>query len=142
MYRSETIGSLLRPAYLKEAREQLASGKLAPPPAFKQIEDRAVEEAIGLQESAGLDIITGGEMRRFGFVGHFFESVHGFEFNYDWVTHFKDESGTVLDYPRPVVVEKLKWLRSMCSEEWVFLRSKKSVTGKVTMLSAQQASSY
>ena len=62
-YHAEVLGSLLRPAYLLEARQQFESGQLAPP-AFKAIEDRAVNEAVALQESVGLDIITDGEMRR------------------------------------------------------------------------------
>jgi 5-methyltetrahydropteroyltriglutamate--homocysteine methyltransferase len=41
-----------------------------------------------------------------------------------------------------VVVEKLQWKRSMCAEEWVYLRSRKARPGKVTMISAQQAAAY
>ena len=44
-YRAEVVGSLLRPTYLAEAREQLAAGKLNAAE-FKAIEDRAVNEAI------------------------------------------------------------------------------------------------
>ena len=33
---------------------------------FKSIEDRAVDEAIELQENAGVEVVTDGEMRRFG----------------------------------------------------------------------------
>jgi len=39
-------------------------------------------------------------------------------------------------------VEKLQWRRSMCAEEWVYLRSRASHPGKVTMISAQQAAAY
>jgi len=46
-YRSEVVGSLLRPAYLGEAREQLAAGQLNAAE-LKAIEDRAVNEAIAL----------------------------------------------------------------------------------------------
>jgi 5-methyltetrahydropteroyltriglutamate--homocysteine methyltransferase len=31
---------------------------------FKRIEDRAVDDAIALQERAGLEVVTDGEMRR------------------------------------------------------------------------------
>ncbi len=57
------IGSLLRPAYLKEARQAREAGTL-PTPKFKRIEDRAVNEAIALQETAGLDVVTGKIRRR------------------------------------------------------------------------------
>ena len=61
--RSETIGSLLRPDYLLDARRRLAQGDLTAAE-FKRLEDRAVDEAVALQESAGLDIVTDGEQRR------------------------------------------------------------------------------
>ena len=48
-YRAEVIGSLLRPGYLKEARSQWTAGKLSTR-AFKEVEDRAVDDAIALQE--------------------------------------------------------------------------------------------
>ena len=43
---------------------------------------------------------------------------------------------------RPVVVERLRWRRSMCAEEWTFVRAKARGRAKVTMLSAQQAAAY
>src|SRR5438132_11125063 len=52
-YRSDVVGSLLRPAYLVEARRDLEGGRLTPT-AFKGLEDRAVDEAIELQETAPL----------------------------------------------------------------------------------------
>ena len=49
---SDVVGSLLRPESLKEARQQREAGKLAATE-FKRIEDRAVDEAVALQEAAG-----------------------------------------------------------------------------------------
>ena len=63
VYRSDVVGSLLRPAYLKEARKRLEAGEISPAE-FKKIEDRSVDEAIALQTQAGLDVISDGEMRR------------------------------------------------------------------------------
>lgn len=62
-YRADVIGSLLRPQYLLEARENYAAGNLLPAQ-FKKIEDRAVNECIAIQHRAGVDIVTDGEMRR------------------------------------------------------------------------------
>jgi methionine synthase II (cobalamin-independent) len=140
-YRSEVVGSLLRPTYLIEAREQLAAGQLNAAD-FKTIEDQAVNESIALQESAGIDVITDGEVRRYAFYGHLVESLEGFDKYGGWAIPFRDETGEQLVLKRPVVVEKLRWRRSMCSEEWVYLRSRKSHPGKVTMISAQQAAAY
>jgi 5-methyltetrahydropteroyltriglutamate--homocysteine methyltransferase len=140
-YHSEVVGSLLRPAYLVEARKQLEAGQMNPAE-FKAIEDRAVNEAIALQEGAGIDVITDGEQRRYAFFGHLIDSLDGFDKYGGWAIPFRDESGEQLVLKRPVVVERLSWRRSMCSEEWVYLRSRKASPGKVTMISAQQAAAY
>jgi 5-methyltetrahydropteroyltriglutamate--homocysteine methyltransferase len=140
-YLSEVVGSLLRPPYLAEARKQLEAGQLSPAD-FKAVEDRAVREAIGLQETAGIDVITDGEQRRYAFYGHLIDSLDGFDKFGGWAIPFRDESGEQLVLKRPVVVERLRWTRSMCGEEWVYLRSRASRPGKVTMLSAQQAAAY
>jgi 5-methyltetrahydropteroyltriglutamate--homocysteine methyltransferase len=140
-YRSEVVGSLLRPTYLVEAREQFAAGQLNAAE-FKAIEDRAVNEAIALQEDAGIDVITDGEMRRYAFYGHLIEALEGFDKYGGWAIPFTDETGEQLVFKRPVVVERLKWRRSMCAEEWVYLRSRRKRLGKVTMISTQQAAAY
>jgi 5-methyltetrahydropteroyltriglutamate--homocysteine methyltransferase len=140
-YHSEVVGSLLRPTYLAEARKQHEAGQIDAVE-FKAVEDRAVRESIALQEAAGIDVITDGEMRRYAFYGHLIDSLEGFDKLGGWAIPFRDESGEELVLQRPVVVEKLQWKRSMCSEEWVYLRSRKSHAGKVTMLSAQQAAAY
>src|ERR1700723_1777751 len=62
-FRADHVGSLLRTAALKEAREQRASGALSAE-AFKAIEDREVEGVIKKQEAVGLKSITDGEYRR------------------------------------------------------------------------------
>ncbi len=141
VYRSEVVGSLLRPAYLTTARKQLEAGQISAA-AFKVIEDRAVDEAILLQENSGIDVITDGELRRYAFFGHLIESLEGFDKQGGWAIPFMDETGEKLVLKRPVVVEKLRWLRSMCSEEWVYLRSRYKGAGKVTLISAQQAAAY
>ncbi|MGH2482647.1 MAG: cobalamin-independent methionine synthase II family protein, partial [Ktedonobacteraceae bacterium] len=140
-YRAEVVGSLLRPTYLTEAREQLAAGQLDAAE-FKAIEDRAVNEAITLQENAGIDVITDGELRRYAFYGHLIDSLAGFDKYGGWAIPFRDETGEQLVLKRPVVVEKLQWRRSMCAEEWVYLRARTSHPAKVTMISAQQAAAY
>jgi 5-methyltetrahydropteroyltriglutamate--homocysteine methyltransferase len=140
-YHSEVVGSLLRPTYLAEARKQFEAGELSAAD-FKTVEDQAVNEAIVLQETAGIDVITDGEMRRYAFYGHLVDALEGFDKYGGWAIPFRDETGEELVLKRPVVVERLKWRRSMCSEEWVYLRSRKTHAGKVTMISAQQAAAY
>jgi 5-methyltetrahydropteroyltriglutamate--homocysteine methyltransferase len=78
VFRAEVAGSLLRPEYLKEAHQRLARGQLAAAD-LRVIEDRAVDEAIALQQKAGLDVITDGEMRRRDFMAPLYEEVEGVE---------------------------------------------------------------
>jgi 5-methyltetrahydropteroyltriglutamate--homocysteine methyltransferase len=139
--RCEVVGSLLRPPDLVDARQRHERGELDGA-AFKRIEDQAVEQAIRLQEDAGIDVITDGEQRRFAFYGHLIESFEGFDKEGGWAIPFRDESGEELVLRRPVVVEKLRWRRSMCAEEWTFVRAAAKHPAKVTMLSAQQAAAY
>jgi 5-methyltetrahydropteroyltriglutamate--homocysteine methyltransferase len=140
-YRSDVVGSLLRPAYLKEARQRRASGALSDAE-FKPIEDRAVTEAVALQTRAGLDVITDGEMRRYAFFGHLIDSVEGYDKFGGWAIPFRDEQGNELVFKRPVVVSKLRRLRPMCMEEFAYLRARADRPIKVTLISAQQAAAY
>jgi len=61
--RAETVGSLLQPAELLEARARHAEGVLSAAE-LTAVEDRAVLDAVALQEEVGMDVITDGEMRR------------------------------------------------------------------------------
>jgi 5-methyltetrahydropteroyltriglutamate--homocysteine methyltransferase len=62
-FRADHVGSLLRPAALKAAREQHERGEITPD-ALRVVEDRAIEDAIRKQEQIGLKSITDGEYRR------------------------------------------------------------------------------
>jgi 5-methyltetrahydropteroyltriglutamate--homocysteine methyltransferase len=139
--RAEVVGSLLRPPALVAARRQRESGEMSAA-TFKREEDREVVAAIRLQESAGIDVVTDGEQRRYAFFGHLVDSFDGFDKEGGWAIPFRDEKGEELVFKRPVVVEKLRWRRSMCGEEWTFLRAVAKRPGKVTMISAQQAAAY
>src|ERR1700737_4470347 len=74
---TDVVGSLLRPPELLKAREELAAGTISPA-AFKKIEDRAVDQAVALQEQAGIDVVTDGEMRRLSFQSALTDAVEGF----------------------------------------------------------------
>lgn len=141
-FRSDVVGSLLRPDYLKAARERHSAGELNDG-AFKAIEDRAVDEAIALQRDAGLQVLTDGEMRRYAFFGHLIDATEGFDKFGGWAIPFHDEQGAEVVFQRPVVVSPLKPRRHMCAEEFAYLRARVGdSTGKVTLISAQQAAAY
>ena len=52
-FRADHVGSLLRPAALKEAREQRAKGEISAAE-LKAIEDHEIERVIQKQEEVGL----------------------------------------------------------------------------------------
>jgi len=131
----------LRPAYLAEARQRLERRELTSA-AFKRVEDRAVDEAVGLQQAAGLDVITDGEQRRYAFFGHLIDALDGFDKFGGWAIPFHDDHGSQLTLKRPVVVDKLRWRRQMSVEEFTYLRGRTKQPVKVTLVSAQQAAAY
>jgi 5-methyltetrahydropteroyltriglutamate--homocysteine methyltransferase len=62
-FRADHVGSLLRPAALKEARAKYAKGEIDAA-ALKEVEDREIERVIKKQEEVGLKSVTDGEFRR------------------------------------------------------------------------------
>ena len=134
---TDVVGSLLRPAVLLEAQEQLAAGTLSQEQ-FKEIENRAVDEAIALQEGVGLEILTDGEMRRQSFQSQMTGAVSGFgEFSLDaflW-GDWHDEQG-VHRKQRPQIlgaVGKLVRRRYLSGDEFSYLKAKTKRIPKVTL---------
>ncbi len=133
-FRAETVGSLLRPAYLKEAREAAVAGRIAPDELAK-VEDGAVDEAIVLQEEAGLDVVTDGEMRRITFMGPIFEAMDGFELVPSYELHWIHAgTGEEMDWRIPVsVTERLRPGRPLAVEEYTYAASKAGKPVKQTL---------
>jgi 5-methyltetrahydropteroyltriglutamate--homocysteine methyltransferase len=62
-FRADHVGSLLRPAALKDARAKREKGEIGDAE-LKAVEDREIEKVIRRQEDIGLKSITDGEFRR------------------------------------------------------------------------------
>ena len=135
--RSDVVGSLLRPPELLAAREQRARGELTQAE-FKRVEDRAVDEALRLQEEAGLDVVTDGEMRRLSFQSQLTAAVEGFgEWDLDaflWGEWQSDELGELrVERPPLAVSGKLRRRRSLSGEELAYARGRTTRILKVTL---------
>jgi 5-methyltetrahydropteroyltriglutamate--homocysteine methyltransferase len=133
-YRAEVIGSLLRPAYLKEARRAWQAGQLSTPE-FKRSEDRAVRAAIALQEAAGLDIVTDGEMRRELFTGTLTEAIEGISpapgKSWRW---FGQTPADEMEFQPPVsITGKIRRRRSLATEEFAYARGQAHKPLKITL---------
>jgi 5-methyltetrahydropteroyltriglutamate--homocysteine methyltransferase len=84
-FRADHVGSLLRPAPLKEARAKRAIGEITAEQ-LKQVEDREIEKIIKKQEEIGLKLATDGEFRRSWWHFDFFRGLDG-------VTPYPTEGG-------------------------------------------------
>ena len=62
-FRADMVGSLLRPAALKEARAKRSSGEITAEQ-LRAVEDREIEKVVARQEQVGLQSATDGEFRR------------------------------------------------------------------------------
>ncbi len=136
-FHADIIGSLLRPSELLAAQRQLVAGRISQE-GFEEIENRAVAQAIALQEAAGLEIVTDGEMRRQSFQSQMTSAVSGFgEANlraFLWGNWY-DQRGVhkVLRPSRLGVVARLVRQRYLCVHEYVYLKSKTSRVAKITL---------
>jgi 5-methyltetrahydropteroyltriglutamate--homocysteine methyltransferase len=99
-FRADHVGSLLRTAALKEARDKRARGEIAAD-AFKAIEDREIEGVIRRQEAVGLKSITDGEYRRLSWNLDFLERLHNVE---SYVGERKVKFQTSGPQPRPILL--------------------------------------
>lgn len=135
--RSDVVGSLLRTPELIEALGRRSRGEIAPPE-FKRIEDAAVIAALRMQEEAGLEVVTDGEMRRLSFQSQVTEAYTGFG-DWDiraflWGEWHNDQLGEEkVERPPLAVVEPLRRRRSLCAEEFAFARGRTDRTIKVTI---------
>jgi 5-methyltetrahydropteroyltriglutamate--homocysteine methyltransferase len=136
---ADVVGSLLRPPELIKAQEDVADGLISQA-AFKKIEDWAVDGAVALQEEAGLEVVTDGEMRRLSFQSQMPAAVAGFgEYDIDaflWGDWYGDKSIGDWSKGRPQklgVVDKLKRKRHLSAEEFTYLRARTSRIPKVTL---------
>ena len=138
LYRAEVIGSLLRPTYLKEARQEWERGRLSTRD-FKRIEDRAVDEAIALQQQAGVDVVTDGEMRRTHFIAPLTDVISGVKpipaFKRVWkLPHEPNEPAVQTEIQvQYAVVDRIRRLRTLTSEEFTYARSHAHKPLKVTL---------
>src|ERR1700720_3493013 len=77
-FRADHVGSFLRSAPLKEAREKAAKGAIMAAQ-LKAVEDEEVPKIIARQEEIGLQLATDGEYRRSWWHFDFFGMLDGVE---------------------------------------------------------------
>lgn len=77
-YRAEVVGSFLRPAAIKLARQQFEAGEIDAV-ALRSIEDEEIRKVVAQQRASGLQVVTDGEFRRAWWHFDFFDGLDGVE---------------------------------------------------------------
>jgi 5-methyltetrahydropteroyltriglutamate--homocysteine methyltransferase len=133
VYRAQTIGSMLRPQFLREARRAHRRGDLSAAD-FKGIEDQAVDQALALQERAGIALVTDGEQRRASFVGSLIETTEGLTRSMSVTKPWHNDDDEVEQLSLGLVVSgKLRRRRSLVAEEFAYARARTRLPIKVAL---------
>jgi len=154
--RNDVVGSLLRPAKLKDARNHYDEDKLTLEE-LRRTEDQAIRDAVELQESIGLSVVTDGEYRRLNFQDSFGESVSGYDAGKPSLKFYEsrveggsplrrweipdqgEQKGTAVAQRRPVVA-RLGLARNVPAAEFNFLRQVAAKPGKVALIGPDRIS--
>ncbi|WP_188829536.1 5-methyltetrahydropteroyltriglutamate--homocysteine S-methyltransferase [Nocardia camponoti] len=130
-----TLGSFPQSSALRQARHELASGRLSEEDYRKQVEAE-IEATIRLQEDIGLDVFVHGEHERNDMIQYFAEQLDGFATTrFGWVQVYGSRAvrppiiyGDV-SRPAPMSVDWATYAQSLTDKP-----VKGMVTGPVTML--------
>lgn len=154
--RTDVVGSLLRPAALKEARVRFDEGKISLEE-LRRIEDDYIRDAVKLQEQVGLAVVTDGEYRRLNFQDSFGESVAGYDAGAPSLKFYEkrvegssplqrweipdlgEQKGTAVAQRRPAA-EKIRLARNVPLEEFRFLKSVAQKPAKVALIGPDRIS--
>ncbi len=133
-FRADHVGSLLRPAGLKKARQDRAEGKISDLD-LQQVEDAAIRRVVAQQEQAGLQSITDGEFRREDFYTDFFvRGLGGVEVRMEsTAAYFVDHEGRRIPVPWTRVISRMQWRKPIYVDHFRFLRSITERTPKMTV---------
>ena len=146
--RIDHIGSLVRPAKLKEVFARFDRGQ-ASKEELRQAQDQAIADVVDQQASHGYPVVTDGEFRRHSFQESFSECVTGFDVpkNINLYYEKRDLNETPLeraeqnfDEAGPAIItrrgaaERLKTIRNLPLEEYRYAQSVSKVPAKVTIL--------
>ncbi len=123
-FRYDYVGSFLRPAVLKEARENFKKGKITKEQ-LTAVEDEEIRKLVQKQKAAGYHAITDGEFRRsywhldfmWGFCGiQEIELDHGYFFHGEETTHGSIEVTGKISGENHPFVEHFKFLKQLEDE--------------------------
>ena len=130
-FRADHVGSLLRPAELRQAFKDHVSGRISDED-FTKVLDRSIREAVKLQQAAGLLVVTDGEFRRGSYWSRFVERTEGFVIK-PAMFKFRDDHGHEVDFTATYATARLRRVKPLALDEFLFLRGVTGVEPKITL---------
>jgi 5-methyltetrahydropteroyltriglutamate--homocysteine methyltransferase len=129
-FRADHVGSILRSAPLKEAREKAAKGEITAGE-LKVVEDQEIPKIIAKQAEIGLQLATDGEYRRSWWHFDFFGMLDGVEiYELDHGIQFQG----IQTKPRSIrIVGKIGFSNHPMLEHFRFLKAHTKVVPKMTI---------
>jgi 5-methyltetrahydropteroyltriglutamate--homocysteine methyltransferase len=129
-FRADHVGSLLRTAPIKDARDKHARREINTAQ-LKEIEDREIEKVIKKQEDVGLKLATDGEFRRSWWHFDFFKGLDG-------ITPYTTEGGIQFHgvqtkHEGIKITGKMGFSGHPMLEHFKFLKAHTRVTPKMTI---------
>ncbi|HJV30333.1 MAG TPA: hypothetical protein VJ645_07435 [Gaiellaceae bacterium] len=126
--RAEVVGSLLRPAVLRQAIDAfyerghsavLTEEREKDRTALRELEDAAIRDVVRRQIDLGLDVVTDGEFRRWMFMNSFYDAVSGVRTG-KTVT-FRNDRGENVELAVHEIVAPLQQVDSPAAREAAFM---------------------
>jgi 5-methyltetrahydropteroyltriglutamate--homocysteine methyltransferase len=133
-FRADHVGSLLRPPSLKALRDAVAAGR-ASRDELRAAEDAAIRDVVALQESAGLQGITDGELRRTSWHMDFLAQLGGLRSEGKAIPVTFRSTGGEVHFTRTdlAITARVSRPRPIFVEPFTFLASAVTRTPKLTM---------
>ncbi|HXV49307.1 MAG TPA: 5-methyltetrahydropteroyltriglutamate--homocysteine S-methyltransferase [Candidatus Binatia bacterium] len=133
-FRANHVGSLLRPPELLQARDKRQKGEITAAQ-LREVEDRAIRDAVKMQEDVGMQGVTDGEFRRSLWHADFLSQFDGIKvvegLLSDSAKHFQNPDADVQRSPTQFVVTgKLGHRRGIEVDNFKFLASLTQQTAK------------
>src|SRR5262245_5614424 len=130
-FRADHIGSLLRPAALRQAfcdqgTQRIDGVRLV------NIQAACIQDGNPSSEKAALRVVPDGGFLRGSYWGRFVERADGFVIK-PAAFKFRDDQGHELDFTAPYAAGKLRRNRALALDEFQFLRGITRLTPKITL---------
>jgi methionine synthase II (cobalamin-independent) len=133
VHHADVVGSLLAPPQLAEVQSYTPARPVAPEE-LKELQDRAIDDALAMQERAGVDVVTDGELRRVQFFDQFVTGMDGLAPGAGGSATFHSDDGAEVKFEVPMCVQgRIAFRRGLALEEFDYVHGKTDRTIKLTI---------